>query len=168
MITAGEHQAPEIWLPIPGYEGIYEASSTGQIRSFPRGRYKGGALKQIPTKQGYRQVTLSKNGEPNTLFVHSAVAAAFHGPRPQGLVTRHLDGDPSNNAPANLKYGTDSENARDRIKHGRHNQLNKTHCPAGHPFDEANTRHLKDGSRACRTCRRAHTRAYALRKKAAR
>jgi hypothetical protein len=118
------------------------------------------------SRQGYHQLTLSRDGKRKNVFVHMAVAEAFHGPRPDGLVVRHLDGNPSNNSATNLRYGTPSENARDRIAHGRHNQLNKTHCSQGHPYDEVNTSHLADGSRACRTCRAAAARQKYARKKA--
>lgn len=155
----------ETWLPVPGYESFYEVSDAGQVRSLPRPRTAGGVLRQMRIKGDYRQVTFCRDGKQKNFLVHVAVAAAFHGPRPAGLVIRHLDGDPSNNSATNLRYGTDVENARDLIRHGRHNQLNKTHCPQGHPFDEVNTSHVADGSRACRKCRAEQARAYRLRKK---
>jgi hypothetical protein len=96
---------------------------------------------------------------PRTVFVHQAVAAAFLGARPDGLVVRHLDGNPSNNSLMNLRYGTSAENAYDRIAHGRHAQANKTHCSRGHEFNEQNTHRPASGGRVCRTCKRENTRA---------
>jgi hypothetical protein len=91
--------------------------------------------------------------------VHQLVAEAFHGSRPDGLVIRHLDGDKMNNRATNLRYGTSSENAQDRLEHGRHHQLEKMHCPQGHAYDAANTRinvsPRGDVSRRCRACHRA-------------
>jgi hypothetical protein len=158
----------EIWLPVPGYDGLYEVSSLGQVRSLPRSRTAGKVLKQRRVKGGYVTVTLSVAGVRERTTVHDLVARSFHGRRPRGLVIRHLDGDPSNNRASNLRYGTESENAQDRIRHGRHNQLNKTNCPQGHPYDEANTSRLGDGSRACRKCRAEAARRCYARKKIAR
>lgn len=49
---------------------------------------------------------------------HTLIAAAWHGPKPPGLVVRHLDGDRLNDAPWNLAYGTPTENHDDAIRHG--------------------------------------------------
>lgn len=161
-----EINVSESWRPVAGYERLYEVSDLGRIRSLPRSKTAGRVLKQMCNKQGYCQVSLSRDGVRRNAFVHVVVAAAFHGPRPHHLVTRHLDGDPSNNKAPNLVYGTESENALDRIRHGRHNQLNKTHCPQGHPYDDGNTSRLADGSRACRKCRAEAVRRSYARKKA--
>jgi HNH endonuclease len=79
---------------------------------------------------------------------------AFEGACPEGLQVRHLDGDPKNNKFENLVYGTPKENMEDRDKvHGRNYELNKTHCPQDHPYDDVNTYVAPDGSRQCKTCR---------------
>lgn len=51
-------------------------------------------------------------------MVHAAVCTAFHGPRPKGLIVRHLDGDSVNNRAGNLRWGTQEENEADKILHG--------------------------------------------------
>lgn len=51
-------------------------------------------------------------------FVHQLVALAFHGPRPDGQVVRHLDGNSRNNSASNIAYGTHLENYQDSIRHG--------------------------------------------------
>lgn len=155
---------PERWLPIPGYEGYYEVSDRGRVRSLPREcpgnnwRFRPGrALSPGPRSRGYLQVNLSLHGVVKPYSVHVLVAAAFHGPRPKGMEIRHLDGNKANNQPSNLAYGTSSENKQDAIRHGQRgnswkNRPLKTHCPQGHPYDETNTRYEKRGGRKCRKC----------------
>ncbi|WMJ67202.1 HNH endonuclease signature motif containing protein (plasmid) [Klebsiella variicola] len=60
---------------------------------------------------------LSVNGVKCDRTVHYLVATAFHGEQPEGLLIRHLDGRPSNNAPSNLAYGTQVDNMADAIAH---------------------------------------------------
>lgn len=93
------------------------------------------------------------------------VGEAFLGPRPDGLETRHLDGNPANNSARNLRYGTKSENAQDRVRHGHHENTLKTHCPQGHPYSGANLGRTPDGrQRYCKTCKREKIAAYRRRK----
>jgi HNH endonuclease len=81
-----------------------------------------------------------------------------HGPIPDGMyVCHHCDNPPCVN-PAHLFLGTSRDNQLDRVAKGRHNQTAKTHCPRGHPYDEANTRH-HNGRRFCRACKRERQRA---------
>lgn len=90
----------------------------------------------------------------------------FVGPPPPGLEVRHLDGVSHNNLLSNLVYGTHLENMRDRLIHGTHHEVNKTHCPQGHPYSAVNT-YLEPprNNRKCRTCRRERNlRAYYARK----
>lgn len=122
----------EVWKSIPGYEGIYEASSTGRVRSIPRvviGKHyragrkaniarKGVVLSQSMSPAGYWTVTLSKDGKRSTRRVNILVCAAFNGASPAGMQCRHLNGDRKDNEAANLAWGTPAENQRDRIDHG--------------------------------------------------
>ena len=104
----------ECWRPVVGYEGKYEVSSKGRVRSFVRNK-KGHLLKPGLTSVGYPSVAL---GRGNTRLVHCLVAEAFLGVCPEGQEVRHLDGSRSNNNPNNLKYGTRADNVRDAKKHG--------------------------------------------------
>ena len=70
-------------------------------------------------KNGYMQVILSRPGERRYAYVHKLVLLAFHGAPPEGMEVCHADGNRDNNNLSNLRYGTRSENARDRIVHGR-------------------------------------------------
>lgn len=154
----------ERWCPIPGYEGLYDVSDLGRVRSWIPWRKR--PLPHILTGgsdgRGYRNVTLCAGGHERHEAVHRLVALAFIGPRPEGHQTRHLDGDPSNNALVNLCYGTQSENQQDSIRHGtmRNGNTDKPECIAGHAFDEANTYIAADGTRDCRKCRAKRMREF--------
>ena len=73
-----------------------------------------------PQEDGNRRlfVTLSKNGKYKPTKVHKLVAAAFIGPRPEGLEINHIDGDHQNNAASNLEYCTQSENMKHAVRLG--------------------------------------------------
>ena len=144
----------EQWRAIPGYEGLYLVSCNGAVLSLPRGRAPGGPMRTPVNKHGYQEVNLTKNGRQKVHLVHAVVLAAFTGPKPPGMQTRHLNGDSADNRLENLAYGTGSENQLDVVRHGMHNHARKTHCPAGHPYDEKNTRVIPSRPRAryCRAC----------------
>lgn len=150
----------EEWRPVPGFGGIYEVSDLGRVRSYRPWRGKA-VPHEIPGSWhsgpgSYRFVRLrSVEGAVRKEYVHRLVAAAFLGPEPLGHEVRHLDGDPENSALSNLAYGTHAQNEMDKLRHGTHNQARKTHCPKGHPYDEANTAYFPSdpGRRKCRACR---------------
>lgn len=121
----------EEWRPIPHWEGFYEASSLGSIRSVSRlVQFKnkrgtpverwlsGRILKPARNDQGYLGVILSADGEASHREVHTLVCAAFHGERPAGMQAAHIDGNPSNCRKDNLRWATPSENAADKRNHG--------------------------------------------------
>ena len=107
----------ERWLPVVGYEGLYEVSNTGRVA----GLVRGGILSPSFTNN-YAFVHLSADGERTTIPVHRLVLEAFDRPRPGGLECRHLDGDSTNNNHDNLLWGTRSENQMDRADHGTSNR----------------------------------------------
>jgi len=118
----------ELWTSIPGYEGFYEVSNLGNVRSLtrfvPYGRhqgmtYTGRDIKQFVSGK-YLSVKLSRAGVTKTKYTHELVLLAFEGVKPElkgRCEIRHLDGDKFNNALSNLKYGTASENWEDRKLH---------------------------------------------------
>jgi hypothetical protein len=76
-------------------------------------------LKGRPKNFGHLCVMFPKKTER---LIHVLVLEAFIGPCPPGLECRHLDGDPSNNALDNLRWGTHLENCVDRDRHGKHHK----------------------------------------------
>jgi len=104
----------ELWKSVVGFEGAYEVSDLGRVRSLLRG---GRVLRPgRSTSCGHLVVLL---GRKNKRYVHALVAEAFVGPRPLGCDVLHLDGNAGNNAAVNLKYGTRSENNAHVVYHGR-------------------------------------------------
>jgi len=118
----------EIWKDVPGYEGLYQASSFGRIRSVDRfitmkngaGRFtKGKMLKPRAGKgDGRLAVVLYKNGVRKGFNVHSLIAESFLGTRPEGYFICHCDGNNQNNNIENLRYDTSSQNGIDIYRHG--------------------------------------------------
>jgi hypothetical protein len=109
---------PEEWRPIPGYDGGYEVSSDGQVRSTTRGRYPGRVLRPHNDGKGYMRVNLSIGGARSQVAVHTLVLFAFHGPRPSGGTASHLNGDPTDNRAANLLWESWSANHARKREHG--------------------------------------------------
>lgn len=144
----------EQWRRIPGYES-YEVSDLGRVRSF-RKNWTGRLLKQS-IDDGYPGVSIYGESDRSRRWpTHRLVLLAFVGPLPEGLHSRHLNGNSMDNRLANLAYGTVSENAMDKLRHGTHPEARKTHCPQGHPYDERNTYFIpsRPRKRYCRTCHR--------------
>lgn len=153
------------WLPVSGYEGLYEVSDTGHVRSLSDRYGRVRVLSPGVTESGHRQVTLTKDGHRRKHYVQRLVMAAFVGPRPQGQVVRHIFGDPSDNALTSLAYGTEVENQADSFRHGTHWSLHKTHCKRGHPLPEKRTGRRGNGQRVCPICAAERSRAYRARKR---
>lgn len=123
-------------------------------------------MRPCPQTNGYLRVTLlSSDGKQSTKTVHKLVMETFVGPRPKDEEIRHLDGNKTHNTLTNLKYGTKSENAQDRVQHGNDAHLRRTHCPQGHEYNEENTSIRKlTGWRNCLPCgRETHRKSYAAR-----
>lgn len=112
--------APEEWRAVVGFEGSYEVSSLGRVRSLDRwiGRrfYIGQVLKLKQRPDGYFLASL---GRSRIARVHVLVCESFNGARPAGkTLVAHWNGDPTDNRPANLRWATKSENQRDSVRHG--------------------------------------------------
>lgn len=142
----------EEWRVTRGdFEGSYLVSDRGRIRNVKTGRI----LKAHLTARGYLQVSVrGRNGQSSALL-HRLICHAFHGDPPAGKPNvLHWDGDKTNNHPDNLRWGSQSENLRDAIRHGTYTspQALKTHCKRGHPFSQENTYRPPSGGRYCRTC----------------
>ena len=120
----------EVWLPIPDFEGLYEVSNLGQIRSVGRDVSNNrGGLRYMPDlvltpqvnakRGGYHSVSLNKDGSKKTVYIHTTVLQVFVGPRPfPEMEGCHGDGNTANNRLDNLRWDTPVNNAADRKLHG--------------------------------------------------
>lgn len=103
----GKAMSSEVWKPIAGYEGLYEVSNQGRVRSL-KGKQK--IRKFWKINRGYMSVRLSKNGKSQTCLVHRLVAATFCN-KPEGCdVVNHIDNNPLNNQAENLEWVTQKRN----------------------------------------------------------
>ena len=123
----------EIWKDIPGYEGRYQASSEGRIRSVDQliaviskngktyTRFHKGRIKTpTPNNSSVPYLTVGLGHKGCRPLVHRLVALAFLGPCPEGQEVRHLNNDFLDNRIANLAYGTHLENMADATRDERH------------------------------------------------
>jgi hypothetical protein len=105
----------EIWRPIVGYEGLYEVSSIGRVKSLARickdgHERKEKILKPSPMVKGYMLVNLCKHSTSiKSFLVHRLIAGAFFGKSP--LAIDHLNGNKTDNRIENLEYVTNRENS---------------------------------------------------------
>jgi len=112
----------EVWLPVVGYEGLYDVSDLGMIRSVRRNNK---LLKRYICKSGYYEVGLTVNNKVRTLRVHRLVAKA-HIENPHNFqVVNHKDGNKLNSAKSNLEWCTSSYN----VKHAYAIGLSNPFCP---------------------------------------
>lgn len=111
----------EIWRDVPDYDGYYEVSNLGRVRSLDRwvffkdGRkrfYKGRIIESNFNKGGYKKLNLSKDSKVQTFLIHQLVAIVFldHEPNGHTLVCDHIDGDRANNNVENLQIVTQRQN----------------------------------------------------------
>lgn len=105
----------EEWKPIKGYEGLYEVSNMGRVKSLRYGKER--IMSTPDDSSGYKRVKLTKQITKGKQ-VHRLVAEAFI-PNPMNLpVVNHLDGDKHNNCVSNLEWCTKKENTNHAIKTG--------------------------------------------------
>jgi hypothetical protein len=161
----------ENWRAVVGFEGLYEVSDLGHVRSLNRivnsfpglTRVAQGRLMRLqPRRSGHLCVGLCRDGRRRLVNVHRLVLEAFVGPCPDGMECCHNDGDATNNRVENLRWDTRSENFLDRGRHGTHHNTRKTECPEGHPYND-----FRQGKRRCKICSNAQQRARDARKRAA-
>ncbi|MFF0055695.1 NUMOD4 motif-containing HNH endonuclease [Streptomyces microflavus] len=130
----------EVWKPLPGHLG-YEVSNRGRVRSYRNRQGHPTSAPRILTPaivHGYSQIKIGRGRQTK---VHVLMLEAFVGPRPDGMVCRHLDGNPQHNVLTNLRWGTPEENYADRHGHGTDN----TGVRNGRArIDEAMVRQIRD------------------------
>ena len=125
----------EIWKDIYGYEGLYQCSSHGNIRSLTRTiirktgiaeRKNGTMLIPAQNKNGYLQVSLWKDGKRKMVYVHRIVAETFLDADEKRNYVNHIDGNRLNNRVDNLEWVTASEN-----EYHSYSELNRTKNTTG-------------------------------------
>jgi NUMOD4 motif-containing protein/HNH endonuclease len=121
----------EVWKDIRGYEGLYQISSLGRIKSLPKHYWCGlnhaskKEMKEMymkfnPNQDGYYLVGLSKNGEQKRFSVHRLVAKAFI-PNPKNKPqVNHIDCNIINNSVSNLEWSTNLENQLHAVVNNRY------------------------------------------------
>lgn len=125
----------EIWKDIPGFEGLYQASTLGRIRSVDRTescvlrgkeitRGRAGRVLRQAVSNGYPFVNLCKDGVSHVTKTHKLVAITFIGPQEDGMTVNHKDLNKKNNRVENLEYVTQAEN----IRHALENGAFDSHC----------------------------------------
>jgi len=136
----------ETWLPVPGYEGSYEVSDYGRVRSVDRidasgNRRRGRAMSQSFTHNGYPKVTLTKFGKERVRKVHHLVLEAFCGVCPEGMEACHGNGTAADCRLNNLRWDTKLANAADKRTHGtmycgeRHHSAKLTRVEVAEVFE---------------------------------
>lgn len=112
----------EIWKDVPNYEGLYQVSSFGNVKSLNyRGNGKENLLKPALIKCGYLRVALYKNSNQNSFTIHILVAMAFYGHKPDGtnkICVDHIDNIKTNNRSDNLQLISNRENGSKDKKGG--------------------------------------------------
>lgn len=121
----------EKWRPVVGFEGAYEVSDLGRVRSLrrqvtQRTRWGGEMLRWFPEKilvprvcGRYLAHILYSEERKRTVLAHILVAEAFLGRRPEGHEVCHYDDNGTNNSLQNLRYDTPKANTQDAIRNGR-------------------------------------------------
>lgn len=132
MADASNSDSVEIWKPVPGWEGLYEVSNMGRVRSLdktiaatsrwgtPQVYFRAGrVLKLKSDRDGYLGCHFVHSGKTKHYKAHQLVCMAFHGLAPSlRHVVAHGDGVRTNNVPSNLRWATTKENHADRWQHG--------------------------------------------------
>lgn len=129
----------EIWKPVAGYEGLYEVSNLGRVKSLDRiidaksktgtpckRKIEGRILKNGKDGHGYPHINLMKDGVKKNAAIHRLVAEAFL-PKVEGKeYVNHINSDYTNNCVDNLEWCTSSENNIHGWKYGNHISVNRT------------------------------------------
>lgn len=142
-----------MWKPVPGYEGFYEVSDSGQVKSLERtlicsdGRPKTvreKILKPKTNKYGYLSLGLWRSGKRKDAVVHRLVASAFLENPNKYEQVNHKDGDKLNNNVSNLEWCDNIYNMKHAVEHDLLSHQNgETH--GGHILTEENVKEIRQG-----------------------
>jgi hypothetical protein len=113
------------WRDVPGYEGKYQVSASGDVRRIGGGggSKHGRIRKQTDHKAGYKAVSLSSANQGRSFLVHRIVISAFLGPIPDGYEVNHINGVKTDNRIENLEFVTRAENIRHAMDTGLINNI---------------------------------------------
>ena len=140
-----------IWRNIPGYEGVYQVSNDGQVKSLKRivdyGHLKvtrnERLLKIITDKDGYKIVGLNKDAKQRLFKVHRLVAMAFI-PNPEALpLVNHINGVKDDNRPENLEWATNAQNIQHAYDNGLAKAVSGEKCGAS-KFSENDIKTMRE------------------------
>lgn len=133
----------EIWLPVPGYEGFYDVSDHGNVRSctrqhVTRNRYgpfmrtrRSSDIAQHTDKEGYMSVRLYRDGRGRGYRVSRLVLSAFVGLPEVGDEACHINHTPSDNSVSNLMWGSRAENETQKTSAGRRPKITRSTLSSG-------------------------------------
>ena len=136
----------EIWKDIEGYEGLYQVSNRGRVKSLERiVMRKNGRPYSVPElikerqidHKGYDRIGLNKNGKKKRFFVHRLALQAFNPSSDETLEVNHIDGNKLNNNVENLEWVTSSENSIHAFKNNLHNHQGERNTNASITDSEA-------------------------------
>jgi hypothetical protein len=117
----------ECWEDVPGYEGLYKASTHGRVKSLGRMKWGGDRVQWYWLKGGVKKVDsklvnmVDKDGVGKLHKLHHVILNTFVGPKPEGMECCHYDGNDSNNRLENLRWDTHLNNEDDKKRHGTGN-----------------------------------------------
>lgn len=123
-------EAQEIWKDIKGYEGLYQVSNLGRVKSFKtnKRKYEYKYMSLVIDKKGYLTVSLCGNHKRKTYKVHRLVSQAFI-PNQEGKTqVNHIDGNKQNNRVDNLEWCTNGENGIHAYKNGLRPNVRTVRC----------------------------------------
>jgi hypothetical protein len=149
----------EIWKDIVGYEGYYQVSNLGNVRSLPKvitqksngggfheQRRQGKVLVPVKNSKGYYRVMLHMPGGFKRFFVHRLVAEYFIPNRDNKPVVNHIDSNPLNNHVSNLEWVTHKENSRHAVDNGRFANIPKGEDTPQSKLKETDVRWILDNA----------------------
>lgn len=128
-----EKHANETWAPVIGYEGMYEVSDHGRVRSVGRMVTRKGTkpfwsegrvLKTTKNQCGHFKVNLWRGNKGRMFYIHRLMYEAFAGAIPEGYDVHHIDGNPQNNVLTNMRITTHAEHIG---AHSRGKNLSEGH-----------------------------------------
>ena len=145
-VAKEENCMSEIWKDIEGYEGLYQVSNRGRVKSLERiVMRKNGRPYSVPElikerqidHKGYDRIGLNKNGKKKRFFVHRLVLQAFNQSSDETLEVNHIDGNKLNNNVENLEWVTSSENSIHAFENNLHNHQGERNTNASITDSEA-------------------------------